>query len=94
MELTNGVFDRFERIEQKSERTKLVISRHWNNPEIQITVDEKRIVLFADLDDFIVALISEIDKPITFSKAALADKIASASRKAVEKIKQSTNQVM
>lgn len=38
----------------------LVISRHWGNPEIKITVDEEGIALAVSLDDFCRALAHEL----------------------------------
>lgn len=86
--------DRFDQLIAPTERTRIVVSRYWNNPEITIKVDEKMISLFTDLPAFISALVAEIDQPLTLTRTSLELKLQKAAKRSVEKIKEASSQVM
>lgn len=41
-------------------KQKMIISRHWNNPEIEVTVMDTGISIIVSLDDFMIALEKEL----------------------------------
>jgi hypothetical protein len=45
--------------------TKLIISRFWHNPTIEVYVDSQKIEVRMKVEDFLKAMISEIPHPST-----------------------------
>jgi len=101
-----SVFDRLK-TETASEREKVVISRYWNNPAIKITVNQEKIEIFTDLNDFIQCIYQELDKTdikltlkqrlfgkIVINKDDIQSKLYEAKNIIIEKIKEATTQVM
>lgn len=90
-----SLFDRFP-TEQSSDKMSIVISRHWNNPQITITVNREKIELVMTLEQFIDSLISELDnkKIILTTKNKMNEKIKKTAKNVILKVQESTNQVM
>lgn len=55
-------FDELMRF-QPSERETVVISRHWDNPKITVTVNQDKIAILMQMSDFVDALVAEIGDP-------------------------------
>lgn len=90
-----SLFDRFP-TKQSSDKMSVVISRHWNNPQITITVNREKIELVMTLEQFIDSLISELDnkKIILTTKNKMDKKIKKTAKNVILKVQESTNQVM
>ena len=74
--------------------TVVLISRHWNNPNIQIKVTDKGIGIAMDLDDFIDCLIQESGNPAgLMTNNQLGNKIKLAKDKIVRLMKKETLRV-
>lgn len=88
-------FDRFP-TEQPNEKMQIVISRHWNNPQITITINRDKIELVMSLDKFIESLISELNNKnvIITTKNKMNKQITESAKKVILKAQESTNQVM
>lgn len=56
-------FDAISRLEQPTIREKVLISRFWSRPEITVTVNQDRITVLVDMDEFLKALILEMGDP-------------------------------
>lgn len=82
-------------MEDKLERRVLTISRLWNNPQIQTTVNIEGIELTISLDDFIEAIIQEIG-PVTwtFKDATFRAKVSQAVNRVVQGIKEESAKVI
>lgn len=81
--------------EQELEKMAVVISRHWNNPEISITVNRDKIELVCSLESFVEALAQEMGSPMfSMSMKNQKDRAKQAMVTAVEKIKESSSKVM
>jgi hypothetical protein len=81
--------------EERTEKMTVVISRHWESPNISITVNEEKIEVMCKLDDFVNALCDEIGSPsLMFSRKTLRRRAFASMVMAIEKIKQATIQVM
>ena len=81
--------------EVDSERMAVVVSRHWNNPDISVTVNRDKIELVCKLDDFVEALTREMGSPMfSFSMKSQKDRARRAMLAAVEKIKEASSKVM
>ena len=90
-----NIFDGFSRLEQPQERHKVVISRHWDNPQITVSVNKDKIEVFSDIDDFITALLEELGSPtLILTRNQLKQKLRLATVKVIEKTKLTTAQVM
>ena len=102
----DNIFSRLE-MEHPSEREKIVISRYWNNPAIKVAVNQEKIEIFTDIDNFIECLYQELDKSdikltlkervfgrISPNKPDIQKQLFDAKNRIIEKIKESTSQVM
>jgi hypothetical protein len=112
-------FDQLDKYLTPSLREKVVVSRHWDNPDIRVTVNADEIKIICDLDDFLTGLLEELKDPAMMWKEAgdkgksswvwirtlfpnsyaldhhqLQQNIRLAARMALEKLKESTCQVM
>jgi hypothetical protein len=80
---------------EREPKESLVISRHWGNPEIKITVNQEKIELLTNIKDFTDALIAEIGNPLMIlTRAQLKQRIENAAHVVIEKIKEASAQVM
>jgi hypothetical protein len=81
--------------EEKNVRTALVISRHWDNPHISVTISDQRISLKMDIDDFLRALALDISSPFAVvTRAQLEKKLKEAASNVVEKAKETSRAVV
>ena len=77
------------------EKHAVVVSRHWNNPKIDITVNRDGITLICPLDDFVRALVAELGSArFVLLRREAQEAVARAAGVAVEKIKESSARVM
>lgn len=97
-----NIFDRLKN-ETPVEKVNIVVSRHWDNPKITIFVDQNKIQIYTEINDFISAIYQELpDIKPTFmqrlkglvSKEMIKSDLVEATKRAIEKVKESTNQVM
>jgi acetylglutamate kinase len=76
--------------------TKVVISKHWHQPEIAFGFDADGVRLTIPVEDFAKALAAELGaEPMTFKQrmhGASSDDLLRAVRQAVEKLKQASTQ--
>ena len=72
------------------DQVKVVVSRFWNNPEITVTVNHEKIVLYANIEDFVNGMCSDM-KPLIFTRKQLKTRMLEAMNLAIEKIKQASN---
>ena len=84
-----------------SEKTSIVISNHWHNPGINITIKhdgespEGSIHVEMNMNDFLIAMSEELKHPLkVWSKKKQALELKCACDVVLEKAKQTTNQVM
>lgn len=69
----------------------LVISRHWDNPTIVVTIRDEGISLECSLDDFLLALAEEIKHPlVSFTKGRMLADLQAAKNVVLDKIKQAS----
>ena len=70
----------------------LVISRHWDNPKINVFVTTKGIQIETSLEDFLFALTQEAGNPtMLITKGMLLSALQGASSAALEKIKEASS---
>jgi len=70
-------------------KTVITISRKWNNPKIEITVDVKSISLRMDMEDFKEALKSEVGSITwTFKKDTFDTMLDEAITRVIEGVKE------
>ena len=73
------------------QKNTLVISRHWDNPKINVLVTTKGIQIETSLDDFLVALAKEMGNPtMLLTKNMLLSALRGASLEVLEKIKEAS----
>ena len=85
----------FHNIEPPAETVRVVISRHWNNPQITVTVNREKIELYMSIQGFTEALLSELGPAWKlFTRDRLRRKMQQAVHQAIEKTKEASNQVM
>ena len=56
-------FDFLQKLEIPAERESVVISRFWHQPEITVTINKDKINVITSLDDFIGAVLTELEDP-------------------------------
>jgi hypothetical protein len=74
---------------------KVVISRHWNNPNISYTVLREGIEIQMDLDEYLLAMVEEIGNPailMVMTKNRLLQLLRDKSEVVCSKIKEATAQ--
>lgn len=70
---------------------KLVISKHWHSPEILVSVKDEGIQLDVSLDDFVNALLTEMQHPLkSFTKTRSDQAVRDAVVSILEKLKQAS----
>ena len=75
--------------------TKVTISRHWNNPEINTSITSEILQIDIKLEDFIYALKQEIGSVTwTFKQETFDKQIDNALAMVLKKVKQETSKVM
>lgn len=73
----------------------ITVSRQWNNPKINISVDHKEISLSMELEDFEEALLQELGKyPLIVGNKQTKNKIHSAIIRVISGIKEESAKVM
>lgn len=76
-------------------RTMLVISRHWDNPHISVSVSDERIALEMPVEDFIKALVKDAKHPIgVHTRKQLESELLKALEVVVPKIKEASAAVV
>jgi hypothetical protein len=74
---------------------KVTISRYWNRPEINITVNDELISLNMKMDDFIKALKEEIGSVTwTFRDKTFNETMDNAVQSVIKKVKEESVKVM
>jgi hypothetical protein len=56
-------FDQLDKFAVPVTREKVVISRHWDNPDIRITVNATEIKVICDLEDLLIGICEELKDP-------------------------------
>lgn len=82
--------------EQNLDKHQLVISRHWNNPQISVTVNREKIEVIMSMEEFINCLITELnnEKIVLTTKGKMEKKLRDTAKQVVLKAQEATNQVM
>lgn len=81
--------------EQKYQRSAVVISRHWDNPQITVTITNLSISLEMSLEDFINGLAEDISHPFPIlTRNQLKKRLISAAEMVSEKAKEATATVV
>lgn len=76
-------------------RSKVVIGRKWNNPNIYTYIDVNKIELDISLKDFIHALAEEIGNPaLCMTKAQLEKRMQTALDKVLSEVKKVSTEVV
>lgn len=76
------------------EKTKTVISRHWDKPEITVRITNIGIGIEMNVDDMLKALVEEMGTPaFMFTKDVLKEKLIKAMRSVEQKVKEASNYV-
>jgi hypothetical protein len=78
-----------------TDKLRVVVSRHWDRPQITVTVNHEKIELFASIDSFREALLTELGPPWKlFTRHRLRRKMERAFVDIIEKVKEASSQVM
>jgi hypothetical protein len=73
----------------------VVISRHWHSPAIEVIVSDVGISLECSLDDFIAALLVELQHPVmSFTRGRLETNLLTAKDSVLEKLKEASSHVV
>lgn len=76
-------------------KTVVVVSRYWDNPDIQVTVTDRGIGIEMLIEDYVAALAAEMGNPTTLvTRAQLKERMLAAASEVIRKMKQATNKVM
>jgi hypothetical protein len=71
--------------------TKLIISRFWHNPTIEVYVDSEKIEVRMSVEDFIKVMVSEIPHPsATMTRAKLEKQMLGVLDSVLSKAKKAT----
>lgn len=77
--------------EKKMEDTKLIISRFWDNPTIEVYVDSQKIEVRMSVEDFLKAIVAEIPHPsATMTRSKLEAQILKVLPVVLNKAKEAT----
>ena len=88
-------WDRSPNEKDSEERIAVVVSRHWDNPKITVTLNREKIEVMCGLNDFVSALADEMPHPMkVWRRKKQRTEALAAMLRAVEKVKQATAQVM
>lgn len=70
------------------------VSRHWDNPEIKVTLYREGISIEISVQDFCKAVVAEIPHPaMVFSREKLQANILGALEVVLNKVKESSNHI-
>ena len=73
-------------------KSTVVISRHWDKPQINVFVTVAGIQIETAIDDYLTALAAEIGNPtMLVTRRAMIEALRSASLTAIEKIKEASS---
>jgi len=73
---------------------RVIISRHWDNPEIIVCIDAEKIEVMMSVQDFCKALVAEIQHPIFIqTRNGLEDQCLKMIDTVLNKAKESTRYV-
>lgn len=74
------------------QKSRIVISRHWNNPAIKIDVTDESITVMMSMQEFLDALCTEIGNPASMlTEGQLRKRVRQASDAVLSKMKEATN---
>ena len=74
------------------QKSRVVISRHWNNPAINVEVTDAEIRVMMSMQEFLDAVCTEIGNPATvFTEGQLRKRVRAASESVLSKMKEATN---
>jgi len=78
-----------------NEKLRVVISRYWDRPQITVTVNHEKIELYASIDAFRDAVLTELGPAWKLcTRARLQRKMEQAFYQVIEKVKEASSQVM
>ena len=73
----------------------VTISRKWNNPEIKMAVNGIQIHMEMSLDDFVTALLTELEHPTTiWTRGQMDAKVRAAVIRVVEGVKEESVKIV
>lgn len=73
----------------------VTISRKWNHPEIKMMVNGIQIHMEISLEDFVTALLTELEHPVTiWTKNQLDTKVRAAVGRVIEGVKEESVKVV
>lgn len=76
-------------------RSRVIVSRKWHEPEIRTFVDHKEVGSEIELDDFIQAVIEEVGNPtLLVTKKALHTAVKNAIQHVIHEMKAKTAHVV
>lgn len=76
-------------------RSKVVVGRKWNNPQIYTHVDSEKIEMQISVEDFLTALVEEMGSPaMVMTRAALRARLAAAAKQVLEEVKRVSREVV
>ncbi len=76
-------------------RTKVVIGRKWNRPEIYTHLSTEKIELAVSLEDFVLALAAEIKRPaFIMSRSRLHTELLAAIPRVLSEVKKISAEVV
>jgi len=77
------------------QRVVITVSRKWNNPRIETTINDEGISLSMSLEDFAEALLAEIGSvAFTVTKGQFKDKVRAAIERVITGIKEESAKVV
>ena len=104
--MNDNVFQRLG-IEYQDHKISVVISRHWNRPEITVTVNRDKIEIAQSIEAFMENLFYELsipDEKLTLlerfkgvfkpSRDKVSERLVQAANRVIEKSKEASSQVM
>jgi hypothetical protein len=70
---------------------KVIVSRQWQHPQINVFVDAKEVGAEIDLDDFLLAMLEIVGKPTyIMTREQLKKKVFAAKEEIVTELKKAT----
>lgn len=81
-------------MEDPERKEVVLISRYWNNPNITVRVDSKKIEVEMSVQDFCKAIVAEIPHPsTTLTRSKLEKNVLSVVQTVLNKAKEATAQI-
>ena len=85
----------FDHLIPNDEKIRVIVSRHWDRPQITVTVNREGIELYASIDDFREAVLAELGSPWKlFTRRRLRRKMEQAFYQVIEKVKEASSSIM